>query len=333
MNTLNYISFPGLGIGEMAINKIAFSIGDITIRWYGIIVTFAIICAFALACVRARKIGINFDSMLDYAIFTILFGIIGARLYYVAFSGDTYNSFIDVIAIWNGGLAIYGGLIGGLIAIIIVSKFKKVKLAKILDVAAPCAMLGQVIGRWANFVNAEAYGYNPAKIALYEDNLFRMDIRAANSSMTIHTLPTFLFESVWNLVGMLILLFVVERMKKYDGQSVLFYMTWYGFGRTWIEMLRSDSLYISDIRVSSLLGFLCFLTGVILMIIFGTKARRNRLDSVEYESIYSSKSESSEDNAASEDNALLNEETAVQENAESEAADGDTDSDTNSEEN
>ena len=287
MNTVNYISFPGLGIGEMEINKIAFSFGDFSIRWYGIIVTLAIVCGFAYAIVRARKINVNFDSMLDYAIFTVISAIIGARLYYVAFSGDTYNSFIEVISVGNGGLAIYGGLIGGLIAIICVSAVKKVKLAQILDVAAPCVMLGQAIGRWANFINAEAYGYNPDKIALYADNIFRMDIRATGSEFVRHTLPTFLFESVWNVIGLLILVLVIEKIKKYDGQSVLFYVTWYGFGRTWIEMLRSDSLYISDIRVSSLLGFLCFLAGVILMIILGAKARRNRLDDVEYESIYS----------------------------------------------
>ena len=147
---MNYISFPGLGIGEMAISKIAFSIGPLSIRWYGIIVTFAIICAFAFACFRARKIGISFDTMLDYAIFVIFFGILGARLYYVAFSGDTYESFIDVIAVWNGGLAIYGGLIAGLIAVIIVSIVKKISIPKFLDVLAPPIMRGQAIGRWAN---------------------------------------------------------------------------------------------------------------------------------------------------------------------------------------
>ncbi|MBQ4137629.1 MAG: prolipoprotein diacylglyceryl transferase [Clostridia bacterium] len=292
MNTVNYISFPGLGIGEMAINKIALQIGDFNIRWYGIIVTLAIVCGFAFACVRARKINVSFDSMLDYAIFTVISAIIGARLYYVIFSGDTYSSFMEVIAVWNGGLAIYGGLIGGLIAIICVSAVKKVSLAKILDVAAPCVMLGQAIGRWANFINAEAYGYNPDKIALYSENIFRMDIRAEGSEFVRHTLPTFLFESVWNIIGLLILVLVIEKFKKYDGQSVLFYVTWYGFGRAWIEMLRSDSLYISDIRVSSLLGFLCFLAGVILMIILGMKARRKRLDDVEYESIYSNSEES-----------------------------------------
>ncbi len=284
---MNYISFPGLGIGEMAISKIAFSIGPLSIRWYGIIVTIAIICAFAFACFRARKIGISFDTMLDYAIFVVFFGILGARLYYVAFSGDTYESFIDVIAVWNGGLAIYGGLIAGILAIIIVSIVKKIKISQMLDVVAPCVMLGQAIGRFANFVNGEAYGYNPDKIALYENNIFRMDIRAEGATFVRHTLPTFLFESVWNIIGLLILVFIIEKMKKFDGQSVLFYITWYGFGRTWIEMLRSDSLYLSDIRVSSLLGFLCFVAGVTLMIIFGSKAKRKRLDSIEYTSIYS----------------------------------------------
>ena len=148
-------------------------------------------------------------------------------------------------------------------------------------------MLGQAIGRWANFVNAEAYGYNPDEIALYENNIFRMDIRAPGSDFVRHTLPTFLFESVWNIIGLLILVFIIEKMKKFDSQSILFYMTWYGFGRTWIEMLRSDSLYLSDIRVSSLLGFLCFVAGITLMIIFGSKAKRKRLDSIEYTSIYS----------------------------------------------
>ena len=291
MNLVNYISFPGLGIGEIRINKIAFEVGPFVVRWYGIIITAAIILGFILACVRAKKIGVSFDSMLDYAIFVILFSIVGARLYYVAFSGETYDSFYDVIAIWNGGLAIYGGLIGGFIATAIVSKVKKISLVKMLDVLAPCAMLGQAVGRFGNFANAEAYGYNPAKIAQYENNIFRMDIRAEGSDFVRHTLPTFLFESVWNIVGLIIILLVIDKIKKYDGQVILFYITWYGFGRAWIEMLRSDSLYLFDLRVSSLLGFLCFFAGVILMIIFGSKARRKALDSVPYESIYSDSAE------------------------------------------
>ena len=194
---------------------------------------------------------------------------------------------IDWIAGWNGGLAIYGGLIEGLIAVIIVSIVKKIRIPKLQEVRESPIILGQAVGKWAKFVNAEAYGYNPDKIALYENNIFRMDIRAEGATFVRHTLPTFLFESVWNIIGLLILVLIIEKMKKFDSQSILFYMTWYGFGRTWIEMLRSDSLYLSDIRVSSLLGFLCFVAGVTLMIIFGSKAKRKRLDSIEYTSIYS----------------------------------------------
>ncbi len=298
MNTVNFISFPGLGIGEMRIDKIAFSVFGLEIRWYGIIIAFAMIAGFTLACRRAKKVGISVDSMLDYGIYTIIFGVIGARLYYVIFSGGSYHSFYDVIAIWNGGLAIYGGLIAGIITVFTVCRIKKQSFPAMLDIIAPCAMLGQVIGRWGNFVNAEAYGYNPDKIALYENSFLRMDIRADGSEFVRHTMPTFLLESLWNLIGLILILLVVDRLKKYDGQIVLFYLTWYGLGRTFIEMLRSDSLYISDIRVSSLLGFLCFLSGLALMIIFGLKAKRKKLDEVPYESIYS-KNESTSDQSGS----------------------------------
>ena len=156
-----------------------------------------------------------------------------------------------------------------------------------LDIIAPAAMLGQAIGRWGNFMNGEAYGYNPAKIALYENNIFRMDIRAEGSDFVRHTLPTFLFESAWNIIGLLVIIFIIDKIKKYDGQVILFYLTWYGFGRGWIEMLRSDSLYFFDIKISSLVGFACFVAGVILMSVFSAKEKRRRLDDVHYDSIYS----------------------------------------------
>lgn len=297
MNAVNYISFPGLGIGEMEIHRIAVNLGSIKIYWYGLIITLAIVFAFAFACLRAKKVGISFDTMLDYVIFVVVFSITGARLYYVIFSDQVYNSFLDVIAVWNGGLAIYGGLIAGFFTILVISKIKKISFPKILDVAAPAVMLGQAIGRWGNFMNGEAYGYNPEKIALYANNVFRMDIRAEGSDFVRHTLPTFLFESVWNIIGLIVILLFVDRIKKYDGQIVLFYLTWYGFGRGWIEMLRSDSLYFFDIKVSSLVGFLCFIAGITLMIIFGAKAKRKVLDDAHYESIYSDSTDTTDNNA------------------------------------
>lgn len=295
----NYISFPGLGIGEMKINKIALEIGSLQIRWYGVIITVAIILGFTLACVRAKKKGIVFDTMLDYGIFVIISAIIGARLYYVIFDPDgVYTSFIDVIAVWRGGLAIYGGLIGGLIAIIAVSKFKKISIVKMLDIIAPCAMLGQAIGRFANFVNAEAYGWDKNNRALYENLFFRMDIRAPGTDTVRHTLPTFLLESLWNIIGLLIILFILERFKKFEGQTVLFYISWYGLGRGFIELFRSDSLYIGAFKVSSLLGFACFLFGTIMSVCLGVRARRKRLDEEEYTSMYSDRLESGNNNTS-----------------------------------
>ncbi len=295
MNAVNFISFPGLGIGEMEIHRVALSMGSIKIYWYGLIITLAIVLGFVVACIRAKKVGISFDTMLDYVIFTIIFAIIGARLYYVAFSDQTYESFYDIIAVWNGGLAIYGGLIAGFFTLLVVSKIKRISFPKILDVAAPAVMLGQAIGRWGNFMNGEAYGYNPEKIALYANNIFRMDIRAEGSDFVRHTLPTFLFESVWNVIGLLVIVLVIDKIKKYDGQIVLFYITWYGFGRGWIEMLRSDSLYLFDIKVSSLLGFVCFIAGVILLAVFGAKEKRRVLDDAHYDSIYSDNTDSTEE--------------------------------------
>ncbi len=288
----NYISFPGLGIGEMKINKVAFEIGSLQVRWYGIIITLAMILGFTLACFRAKKKGIDFDNMLDYGIFVIISAIIGARLYYVVFDPDgSYTSFRDVIAIWDGGLAIYGGLIAGFIAIVCVSKYKKINLSVMLDIIAPCAMLGQAIGRWGNFFNAEAYGFDKDRIALYEKLFFRMDIREPGGKMTYHTLPTFLLESIWNILGLLLLILIIEKFKKYEGQSALFYVGWYGLGRGIIETYRSDSLYISSVRVSSLLGFVCFIGCTITMVYLGLKAKRKRLDEKEYVSMYSNRPE------------------------------------------
>lgn len=284
----SYVSFPGIGIGEMKLNRIALEIGSLQIRWYGVIIAIAMICGFALACHRAKKKGIVFDTMLDYGIFVIISAIVGARLYYVIFDkGGIYNDFIDVIAVWRGGLAIYGGLIAGVLAIIGVSLYKRISIPKMLDIIAPCAMLGQAIGRFANFMNAEAFGYNSAKPGLYEDFFLRMDIREEGSNFVMHTVPTFLLESVWNILGLIIILFVLEKFKKYEGQTVLFYVTWYGFGRTFIEMLRADSLYIGDIRVSSLLGFVCFLSGLIAMVYFGIRAKHKKQDENEYVNMYS----------------------------------------------
>lgn len=274
---INRISFPGLGIGEFDINEVAFSVFGRDVAWYGIIVTLAIVAVCAYVYFRAVKIGYKVDDILDYFIFSIVFGILGARTYYVLFHGlDRYivsdggfwhnisGTIYNMVAVWNGGIAIYGGIIGIVITVIIVSRIKKLPFAAMLDLGGHGAMLGQAIGRWGNFVNAEAHGG--------ETDIFcRMGITDIFGQTTYYH-PTFLYESLWNIIGFTVI-FMLLKKQKYKGQTFIYYCTWYGFGRMLIEGLRTDSLYIGDtgIRVSQLLGFVLFAVGVVFIIIFAKK--------------------------------------------------------------
>lgn len=200
------------------------------------------------------------DDLLDLAIYIVLFGVLGARLYYVAttWSGGSYKNLLDVIAVWKGGLAIYGGIIAGALAIVGVCLVKKLNILRVMDMVAPGVMIAQSIGRWANFINGEAFGYEVATNSpLY---FLRMGIVSdfTESQMKYYH-PTFLYESLWNLAGF-ILITVFYRKKKFHGQNAMAYLAWYGFGRMFIEGLRTDSLYLGNtgIRISQLVGFLCF---------------------------------------------------------------------------
>ncbi len=272
------VSFPGLGIGEFKINPVAFTIpiGDgIEVRWYGLIIVTGMILAFLYCTFRSKQEGIVFDDLLDIAIFTIIFSVVGARLYYVLTSLDQYDSFLEVFAVWNGGLAIYGGIIAGAITIFTVCRVKKYKMQKTLgfmDSVAPALMIGQLIGRWGNFCNGEAFGsVIPKDNPLY---FIRMALSSGNTGykvMEVH--PTFLYESLWNLVGFIIINALYKK-KKFNGQIVLMYLSWYGFGRMFIEGLRTDSLYIfkgllgtDGIRISQLVGLLCFVGGLTAIIV------------------------------------------------------------------
>ena len=283
------VSFPGIGIGEFKINPVAIRIpigSGIEIRWYGILIVTGIILAFLYCAYRAKQEGINFDNLLDIAIFTIVFAVIGARAYYVLTSLDKYDSFLEAIAIWEGGLAIYGAIIAGAITIYIVCKIKKLNWLKMVDAVAPAVMIGQIIGRWGNFCNGEAFGEEIAPTNfLY---FIRMGLNSYNTGYrTIEVHPTFLYESLWNLVGFIIIHFLYKK-KKFDGQIVLMYLTWYGFGRMFIEGLRTDSLYIpgTPIRISQVVGFLCFALGTLALVVFLIKAYRKEKDAEEYSPAY-----------------------------------------------
>ncbi len=270
---MNLVGFPRLGLGPFSISHTAFSIGFLSVQWYGIIIVLGMALACLYAFWRMKSVPLVVDDMLDIALVCIPSGIVGARLYYVLTSLENYPAFWDVFKIWEGGLAIYGGIIGGFIGIFAVCRHKKKSLLRVLDCIAPGVMIGQLVGRWGNFVNAEAYGvigpydflghtFDAASLA--EHNPFIMTV----NGMYVH--PTFLYESVWNLIGFL-LINAFWKHKKYDGQILLLYLTWYGFGRAVIEGFRGDSLYIGSLRISQLLAFICFAAGVILLIAFAVK--------------------------------------------------------------
>lgn len=282
---MNYISFPGLGIDFFKVNQSPFSIAGREIRWYGIIICIGIILGFLVFLKNAKYHGINTDTVLDFAIILIPVSIIGARLYYVITSLSEYNSFYEVIAIWNGGLAIYGAIIAGAIATFIVCKVKKISYILILDCLSVGVILGQCIGRWGNFFNAEAYG----SIMQYDFFGKTFDISASANSfplrMVINSIPdftnatiahpTFLYESIWNLLGF-ILLTILFKKTKFKGQIFLTYITWYGFGRCIIEGFRTDSLWVGNFRISQLLATLCFIIGIILLTVLFLKNKKQK---------------------------------------------------------
>ena len=293
------MSFPGLGIQEFSVDPVLFSFGKIEVRWYGLIITLGIILALVYCSYRAKQEGISFDDLLDFALFTIPCSVIGARLYYVLTSLDKFHSFRDVIAIWEGGIAIYGAIIAGAITILCVSRYKKIKPLKMLDAVSPAVMIGQIMGRWGNFFNGEAYGAE----VLEGNPLYFMrmglipNIESANVMHYFH--PTFFYESFWNLLGFLLIHFLYKK-KKFDGQVLLMYVTWYGFGRMLIEGLRTDSLYVGVFRISQVVGFVCFVVGSILLIVNLVKARRQTITEGGYDPTYAKIShygEGAEENA------------------------------------
>ena len=268
------ISFPGFGIGSFEINSSAFSIGSIEIAWYAIIITFGMILAVSYLIFRAGQIGIDVDTIIDYALITIPVGIIGARLYYVLSKIESFSSFKEVINIRNGGLAIYGGLLAGALSVFIISKVKKIPFLVIADCCTPGIILAQAIGRWGNFTNGEAFGY--------ETDIFcRMGLKNVLTGFdTVFVHPTFLYESLWNLLGFIIINLLYKK-RQYDGQVFLFVFGWYGLGRMFIEGLRADSLYTRlfglEFRTSQVLAALIFTACLSCLIYFAFKKTKKDL--------------------------------------------------------
>ena len=253
------ITFPNLGISVNP-DPVAFTVFGKDIYWYGIIIA----CGFVLAAIymmrRAKAFGITDDDVLDMLLWAVPVGIVCARAYYCIFYWDLFrDNPVSVLYIWEGGLAIYGGVIGGALTLLIVAKVKKLPAPVLLDVAALGAIIGQFCGRWGNFMNREAHG-------AVTDSFLKMGLQNAAGEV-IYYHPTFLYESVWNLIGFIGLHFYVRR-RRFDGEIFVLYMTWYGLGRVWIEGLRTDSLYLfsTGIRVSQLLAGVFFAAGMAILL-------------------------------------------------------------------
>ena len=250
------ISFPFLGI-EVNPPRVL-ELGPFTIHYYGAIIALGLMLAVIYACKRSSQFGLTEDDILDGVLWVTPFAIVCARIYYCAFSWEEYAADpISVLYIWNGGIAIYGGVIGAVIGMAAITRFKKIKLTPVLDLILIAFLIGQAIGRWGNFMNREAFG-------AATDTFFRMGLFNTKTGNWEYYHPTFLYESLWNLCGFILLHFLSKK-RRYDGQMALCYAAWYGLGRCMIEGLRVDSLWWGPFRVSQLLAGITCIAAVSLL--------------------------------------------------------------------
>lgn len=294
------IAFPGLGIDRLTVKSEAFSIGGFTVAWYGIIIAFGMILAIIFGMSQMKKYGLDPDRAIDVIIGGIIGGVVGARAYYVAMNWETYSQDIKTIFYTrNGGLAIYGGVIGALLVGTVMCKIRKVKILPLFDLAGMGFLIGQGIGRWGNFFNHEAFGYNTDLpwgmtsgkiqrwITEYSTSISSSSkVIEMSADRAVH--PCFLYESLWCLIGFAVL-FIMSKRRKYDGQIFLMYIFWYGLGRAFIEGLRTDSLMLGNIRISQLVSILSVIVSFILLIAVGSKVKRMGEDYVLYKDTEESK--------------------------------------------
>lgn len=256
------ISFPMLG--DLTMNPPAsFTFLGREIYWYGVLLALAFLAVLVWVLTHAKNFGIAKDDVYDEAIGCIIFGVLGCRIYYVIFQWDYYSQHLnEIIRVWDGGIAMYGGIIAAVLFLVFFTRKRKISLGAILDADASGMLLGHCIGRWGNFINREAFGVET-------DAFCRMGLTRPGQE-TVYVHPTFLYESLWTITGFFLLnLYLRKKGRRYDGQAFLMYICWYGLGRAMIEGLRTDSLFLIPgvIRASQALGLATFLvTGAILLI-------------------------------------------------------------------
>jgi len=285
---INTVSFPGLGL-SFEINRIALQIGPLTVYWYGLVVTLGVVLGIFYAVRRGKSAGLDSDRTLDVLMYSVLVGFIGARVYYIAFTWEYYGAHpAEIIRIWEGGLAFYGGVIAGVLFAILLCRIWRLRFLRVADFAMTGVLLGQGIGRWGNFFNVEAFGsyctgvqrmISPHIDAYFHQNPsllpgFTEEQVLAMTDIPVH--PTFFYESVWLLLGFALLALYTNR-RRFDGELMLLYFFWNGLGRFWIEGLRTDSLMAGSVRISRLLAAVLAVGSVILLAIARSRLKNGTL--------------------------------------------------------
>lgn len=278
------VYFPNFGSGDnilkngFSLDRVLFKIPgtDFSIYWYGFLIALGILIAMIYGFKKMKSFGIDPDRATDAVIGGLVGAVIGARIYYILFNSEISMS--DFFDFRNGGLAIYGGIIGALFVGGIVAKLRNLKLTALLDVVAPCFLIGQAIGRWGNFFNQEAFGTNtdlPWGMMSFKTMNFIAENDNLGGTMSVYAPvhPCFLYESLWCILGF-VLIHLYMKHRKFDGELFLMYIGWYGLGRFFIESIRTDSLYLANIKVSQLLAAVCFIASIILIIVFRGIFRR-----------------------------------------------------------
>jgi len=256
-------------------NPVLVDLGFIKIYWYSVMILLGLVIGYSLINSESKKYKIPSSYITNLAFYTMIFAIVGARLYYVIFNFDYYsNNLLEIIQIWNGGLAIHGGIIAGLIFIIFYTKKYKINTWRMLDIVVVGLIIGQAIGRWGNFFNGEAHGPEVSLEFLNSLHLPQFIINGMNIS-GIYYHPTFLYESLWCLIGFVLLL-ILRRLKYWKiGQTSSVYLIWYGIGRFLIESLRTDSLMLGDFKIAQIVSIILIISGIIIFVI---KSRGSKLD-------------------------------------------------------
>ncbi|MBO5059724.1 MAG: prolipoprotein diacylglyceryl transferase [Clostridia bacterium] len=259
------IGFPGLGL-EFNISRVAFSVFGMNIFWYALCILTGYVGGLIFVSSTCKKRGVDPDNIFDICFWGLIFGLISARIYYCIFDWDSIGSFWNIFKIWEGGIAIYGALIGAVATAYIYCRRKKLNTLNVFDVCVPGLLIGQIIGRWGNFFNAEVYGKET-------DNFLRMTI---NGGEGVH--PLFLYEGMWNLIG-LILILIFRDKKRADGQVFFFYIFWYGLGRLFLEGMRQSEYILYAIPnvlgISQIVAFLGIAFGLGGIVLLDKRRKRN----------------------------------------------------------